>query len=60
MEKHGNEVEAVHGEEQPNIGSPEQDETRVPIADYGYGPLDSDDIEWLIESGAHWMPSHRL
>ena len=48
---------------QPNAAQEDHDEAdhdaterRLPVADGGYGPLDSGDIAWLIESGTHWMP----
>ena len=45
----------------PNEGPPSvtSDTRRLPIADGGLGPLDSDDIEWLIENGVVWVPTQR-
>ena len=41
------------GRSAPELDS---EEKRLPIADGGFGPLDSDDIEWLIENGRVWLP----
>ena len=63
MEKDGNEAQ-THPQTPEATDStaanspPESDiyEKRLPISDGGFGPLDSDDIEWLIENGRVWMP----